>query len=141
MIKNYFKKIFKKWFLEAYEEELKEIKSKYDNMLKHYDHICKEARCVKEEYNRYIELVENCHKLINSICDVGTDVGYTRSEHSWAVICVHGQRDYVKFVDMSQDDIRSINTFLKQFQYSNRVTDSPLAKGMMEDMLVRNWWQ
>ena len=135
------KKIFKKWFLETYNEELEQIKSEYNNMLERYEHLCKEVRCVKEEYNRYIELVENCHKLLNSICDVGTDIGYKDVDHSWAVICVHGKRDYVKFVDMNQADVRSINTFLKQFQYSNRVTDSPLSKGMMEDMIVRDWWK
>lgn len=82
-------------------------------------------------------LLEDCRKFMNSICDVGTDIGYKSADHSWAVICVHGKMDYVKFVDMNHRDIMEISKFLKNFEYSNRVTDSPLNKGIIEDMILR----
>lgn len=83
-------------------------------------------------------LLEDCRKFMNSICDVGTDVGFQSSDHSWAVICVHGKIDYVKFVDMSHRDIQDIAYFLKKFEYSNRVTDSPIYKGIFED-IIKKW--
>lgn len=82
-------------------------------------------------------LLEDCRKFMNSICDVGTDIGFKSSDHSWAIICVHGKMDYVKFVDMSQRDIMEIAHFLKRFEYSNRVTDSPLHKNIIEDAIMR----
>lgn len=83
------------------------------------------------------ELVE-CKKLLNQICDVGVDVGFTNEEHSWAVVCVAGKPEYVKFIPLNNKDARSVINFLKQFQYSRYVIDSPFAfKRMLKDMIVK----
>jgi hypothetical protein len=75
---------------------------------------------------------------MNSICDVGTDIGLYSDDHSWAVICIHGKVDYVRFIDMRREDVMTITKFLKNFEYSNRVTDSPLNyKVMLEDMIIK----
>ena len=77
-------------------------------------------------------------KLFDLHCDIGTDVGFRNVDHSWAVICIHGNVDYVRFVDMSHSDVMTIARFLKTFEYSNRVTDSPLGnKKIFEDMIIR----
>lgn len=84
------------------------------------------------------ELVE-CKKLLNQICDVGVDVGFRGEEHSWAVVCVAGRPEYVKFLPLNRGDARRVMDFLKKFQYSKHVIDSPLA---FRDMLTKEiLWQ
>ena len=123
--------------LQATEIEVKEIKETCDECLQRIDQAHK---MLLEEINKHHKsyvLLEDCRKFMNSICDVGTDVGFKSDDHSWVVICVHGKMDYVKFVDMKQRDIMEITSFLKRFEYSNRVTDSPLYKKVIEDMIVK----
>ena len=131
------KEKFKKWLFKEELNDIKETQEKYDELQKS---VKRAVTLINEAYNMHNKshiLLEDCRKFMNSICDVGTDIGYRSVDHSWAVICVHGNMDYVKFVDMKQSDIRSIANFLKNFEYSNRVTDSPLNKRMIEDMIVR----
>lgn len=39
-------------------------------------------------YKNSHKLVDDCHKMINSMIDVGTDVGFCSDDHSWAVVCI-----------------------------------------------------
>ena len=123
--------------LQATEVQIEEIKATYDECLKRIDQAHKTLCGAIDMHDKSRTLIEDCRKFMNSICDVGTDVGIRSVDHSWAVICVHGKMDYVKFVDMSQRDIMEISKFLKRFEYSNRVTDSPLFKKSIEDMIVK----
>lgn len=126
----------KNWLFKEELNDIQETKAKYDELLKSVEQanaMTKEARAM---HNESRALLTDCRKLMNSICDVGTDVGFKSGDHSWAVICVHGKMDYVKFVDMHQSDIRTIVSFLKKFEYSNRVTDSPLSNGAIQDMII-----
>lgn len=122
--------------LQATEKELLVINDTYDECLRRvaqaHKTLCEEV----DMHHKSHTLLEDCRKFINSICDIGTDVGFKSDDHSWAVICVHGKMDYVKFVDMNHRDIMEIASFLKRFEYSNRATDSPLQK-IIEDMIVK----
>ena len=128
-------------------EELKDIqqsKNDYENAKNEYinlkDGYERSKNLLNEayiEYKKSKDIVVDCQKMMNSICDVGTDIGFY-NDHSWAVICIHGKVDYVKFIDMRQEDVRSIVGFLKNFEYSNRITDSPLyRKQFLEDMIIK----
>jgi hypothetical protein len=129
---------------EKIEKQCGEIKEQCENVFGKFD-IATEKVCNAEAIHKKSQqlisesqaLLSDCHKFMNSICDVGTDIGFRSDDHSWAVICIHGKMDYVKFVDMNQKDIHSIVNFLKNFEYSNRVTDSPLNKRWIEDMILR----
>jgi len=86
------------------------------------------------------ELAEETRKLIDSIIDVGTDIGFKGKDHSWAVVCIKGKPEYVKFVPLfnRHRDARDIIHFLKQFEYSNRITDSPFGfNEMIEDHILK----
>lgn len=131
------KENFKNWLFKEELNDIKETKAKYEELLKDVNRAYITLSEAREMHDESHILLEYCHKFMNSICDVGTDVGLYGKDHSWAVICIHGKMDYVKFVDMSQADIRTIANFLKTFEYSNRVTDSPLHKQMIEDMIVK----
>ena len=81
--------------------------------------------------------VKACRKLITEICDVGVDVGF-HDDHSWAVVCVAGKPEYVKFIPLNSGDTREVIKFLKQFEYSKRIVDSPLAfRSILDDRIVK----
>lgn len=138
------KEKLKNWLLKEELNDLKELKEKFECTQRVYNESCRQlerAQTVMNEardmHDKSRILVSDCHKFMNSICDVGTDVAYYGNEHSWAVICIHGKRDFIKFVDMRQCDIREVASFLKRFERSNRVTDSPLHPEMFEDMIIK----
>ena len=66
-------------------------------------------------------------KMYNQITDVAVDVGlFHDSEYSWAVVCIEGRPEYVKFFPLSGAYARTVMDFLRQFQYSKLIVDSPL---------------
>lgn len=133
------KEKIKNWLFKEEINEIKEIKNKYDELIRSVERAQAATRKAQEMHDESHILLEDCRKLMNSICDVGTDIGFENYEHSWAVICIHGKMDYVKFVDMSQRDIRSIADFLKNFEYSNRIIDSPLYYRKAFEDLILKW--
>jgi hypothetical protein len=133
------KEKIKNWLFKEEINDIKETKAKYDELLKSVERARATTNKAQEMHDKSHILLEDCRKFMNSICDVGTDVGFRDTDHSWAIICVHGKMDYVKFVDMSQRDIRSIADFLKNFEYSNRIIDSPLYYRKAFEDLILKW--
>ena len=131
------KQKIKDWLFAEELKDIQQIKKEYEYVIKTYK---RSKDLLTEAYNEHIksrEIIVDCQKLMNSICDVGTDIGLYH-DHSWAVICIHGKVDYVRFIDMRQEDVRTIVKFLKNFEYSNRITDSPLGhKQFLEDMIIK----
>lgn len=51
-------------------------------------------------------------KMYNQITDVAVDVGlFHDSEYSWAVVCIEGRPEYVKFIPLSGADARTVMDF------------------------------
>lgn len=95
-------------------------------------------RCAAIQLNNAEKEIEECRRLLTQFIDIGVDVGFHTEEHSWAVICIAGHPEYVKFLPLTHRDARSVLDFLKQFQYSRQVIDSPIAfKSMVKDRLLK----
>lgn len=109
-----------------------------DELLALNDAISKyEEAC--DEHNKANVALDAAQKLIEQLMDVGVDVGFESDEHSWAVICVQGHPEYVKFMPLAHQDAYHVMQFLKQFQYSNRVVDSPFGyKKLIKDYIFEN---
>lgn len=89
------------------------------------------ASCLCEES---LENNREMQKMFNEITDVAVDVGFTNKEHSWAVVCIAGKPEYVKFIPLSGANARTVIEFLKNFQYSKHIIDSPLRfRHMLND--------
>ena len=84
-------------------------------------------RCAAIQLHDAEKEIEECRKLLTQFVDVGVDVCYGGNEHSWAVVCIAGKPEYVKFMPLNRDSARDVLKFLKQFEYSNRIIDSPIA--------------
>lgn len=134
----------KKWLLTDELLKIQELESKYNEL---ENSVVRIEDLLHKAYSNYlkaesvaenaVKLADDCRKLMNDICDVGVDVA--RDEyHSWAVVCIHGKMDFMKFVPLNHSDIREVAQFLKRFEYSKRVVDSPFAyHGMIEDLIAR----
>jgi hypothetical protein len=89
--------------------------------------------------NKYFELyykqkeLKQKIDLYDQLLNISVDVH--EHSNSWAVICVNGKCDYVKFVDLGQSNIREISRFLRQFEKSNKIIDTPF--GMPKDYFLK----
>lgn len=136
------KEKLKQWL---FADELNEINTKLDYLTKDYSLLKESTETARKKYreaeqkcNSAKQEIKKCKEFMNQICDVGVDVGFKDEYHSWAVVCIHGRMDFIKFVPLNQQDIRYVQQFLKQFEYSKKVVDSPLGHRMLEDMIL-NW--
>lgn len=97
-----------------------------------------QMQMARNQYSDAYRLVNDCHQLMNSMMDVGTDI-HLYDDHSWAVVCIKGHPEYVSFMPLSSDDARSVIRFLQRFKYSNKVVDSPFGfKNMINDHIMDN---
>lgn len=123
-------------------EELSKFKTAEQNYKEAEDLYSRSARylnAAKDEYTWSLKMVDDCHQLMNSIMDVGTDVGFCSDDHSWAVVCIKGHPEYVKFIPLSHKDARDVLDFLKRFRYSDRVIDSLFAfRDMVDHCIIEN---
>ena len=114
------------WLLEILQPDIDALKNEIDEStteLRFAKNNCNEAarQCqISTKQN------EEMKKMYNQITDVAVDVGFHDSEHSWAVVCIAGRPEYVQFIPLSRADARTVMNFLRQFQYSQLIVDSPL---------------
>ena len=76
------------------------------------------------------------HNTIENVVHIGTDVGVHQREHSWAIICIEGKMNIVKFVSLDRNDAMDTLRFLKQFEAGKHCIDTPY-KQMFEDGLFK----
>jgi hypothetical protein len=106
-----------------------------------YEHVLSEInRLDKADINNSISInkanskiynnstdIEILHSTIRNVVSVGADIvpNVITSERSWAVVCIEGNYNVVKFIDMHGADYRDILNFLKQYEGSRMVVDAP----------------
>lgn len=111
----------------------------FKDELKQFEEAKMEFAMAKEAYSDAQKLATDSHKLVNSLMDVGIDIELYPNDYSWAVVCIKGRPEYVKFIPLNHKDARDIMIFLKHFEYSDRVIDSPFAfKNMIENRVIKN---
>ena len=126
------------WLLEDDLFQVEAAKKSYNDAVEKCEYTNKQLADAVITYKNSHKLVDDCHQLMNSMMDVGTDI-HLYSDHSWAVVCIKGHPEYVSFMPLSSDDARSVIRFLQQFKYSNKVIDSPFGfKNMINDHIMDN---
>lgn len=93
---------------------------------------------MRSEIKHLRESINVLHKTIENIVHVGCDIYETPLEnnHSWAVVCIEGRMNIVKFVHLDGRTAQEILRFLKNFEAGKRCIDSPHS-AMMENMLFK----
>jgi hypothetical protein len=77
------------------------------------------------------------HNTIENVVHIGTDVKETskyNNERSWAVICVEGKLNLVKFVSLDVRSIRELLQYLKQYEAGRHCIDSPHSELFYEGL-------
>lgn len=120
------KEKIRKWLLEILQPDIDALKNEIDESnatLKIAQSNCNDAT---RQLKISTQQNEEMKKMYNQITDAAVDVGFHDQYHSWAVVCVAGRPEYVKFMPLSGADVRTVMNFLRQFQYSQTIVDSPL---------------
>lgn len=82
------------------------------------------------------EKIDALHKTVSSVVSIGADVTTPYDNRgSWAVICIEGNYNIVKFVDLRGQYGRDILQFLKQFETGRYVIDAPMGF-LSKDMFI-----
>lgn len=115
------------WLLEDDLFQVEAAKKSYKDAIKKCEYANIQLSDAAVTYKNSYKLVDDCHKMMNSMINVGTDIGFYSDDHSWAVVCIKGHPEYVKFIPLSHRDAHEVLEFLKHFKYSDRVIDSPFA--------------
>ena len=108
------------------EHNLSEI-NRIDKNLKEYNrYLYNFEKYTKENFKDSYNEIHTLQHTLESVVSIGADIVPHESDysHSWAVVCVEGKINVVKFVSLKRADCRYIMDFLKQFDGSRRVVDS-----------------
>lgn len=89
----------------------------------------------KNTYQEQQEQINIISRTLQSVISVGADVDSRplAVSHSWAVICIEGRYNVIKFIDLHGKDYRYIIDFLKQFECSRKVIDAPYKEMFLEN--------
>jgi hypothetical protein len=126
---------FKNWL---FQEEAK----KFDDAIKiaqdYYNRSDGRLSRAIDMCNDNSKILDEAQRLINKFIDLGMDVGFHSEDHSWAVLCVKGKPEYVKFVPLTHKNVMELAEFLKRFKYSDRQVDSPFGfRDLIEDLIFK----
>lgn len=80
--------------------------------------------------------IDILHDTVENVVHIGTDVRVSDKEHSWAVVCIEGKMNVVKFVDLNGKNTREILSFLRNFEAGRNCIDTPY-KEMIEEGLFK----
>lgn len=70
--------------------------------------------------------LDDQYKAVTDLMQVGVDHHVYNPQNNWAVICVGGKNDYVRFARFDAKDIRDVQSFLKRYEQKNVRIDSPI---------------
>lgn len=85
----------------------------------------KTLKKVQQDISHFQQSVNTLHNTIENVVHIGTDVAYNCSSKSWAVICIEGKINVVKFIDLDRKYIIEILDFLKHFEAGRHCIDTP----------------
>ena len=148
----------KRWLfkdiIKEFEAEIYYLKNIIDNCIKYDDNISNKIEDHEKVLSAHRKEMTRLHynfeeakrayvsakELLNSHLEIGIDI-YPQSKTSWAVICLDGKPEYLKFVALDNRNIKDIAMFLKQFEGSKNTIDSPFGhKDMINDYILKSNW-
>jgi hypothetical protein len=116
---NKIKEIIKNWL---FKEEINKINHILNNQ-KELENAIVEAR--DNYWTAYNSLIDS-RDMVGRCLDIGVDHGI--KEPSWAVVCIKGKPESVRFMRLDAQTAREVRDFLKRFSASNVIFDSPFDR-------------
>jgi hypothetical protein len=121
---NKIKELIKNWL---FKEEINKINNILYNQ-KELDMAVVEAR---DSYHACSNSLRTAQDMIGRCLDIGIDHGIKNP--SWAVVCIKGKPETVRFMRLEATTAREIYNFLKRFESANIVFDSPYSREIFQD--------
>jgi len=84
-----------------------------------------DLKYLNKDVSHFQDSVNAIHNTIENVIHIGTDVYQPNQGHSWAVVCVEGKMNLVKFVDLNRQDARDVLDFLKRYEAGRHCIDTP----------------
>lgn len=103
-------------------EDINLIKEKTDNI---NNNINSHKQYINNSVKENEIAIRKIYNTVENIVNIGTDVHRENSGHSWAVICIEGNMNIVKFIDLDRQNAREILDFLKHFEVGRHCIDTP----------------
>ena len=91
---------------------------------------------LKQKTNHNTDAIQVIHTTLENIVHVGSDIYENERGHSWAVVCIEGKVNVVKFVELDRHCGMEILKFMKQFEAGRHCSDTP-RKEMFIDGLFK----
>ena len=113
---------------EAYEHTLSEI----NRLDKAIERLHSETGSLGNRINNVSKDCNIVKNTLRNVVSVGADIQRGNDNRSWAVVCIEGNYNVVKFYDLHGQDYRTMLDFLKQFEGSRMCIDAP-RECMFED--------
>lgn len=125
---NWLKKKIKDWL------GITKLQNEYDLLSKKHDKLQEEYFYLNKKYGRIVDDTQSIisinkglrqrNEFILKNFQIAVDHNPYENQ-SWAVVCINGKPDYVNFMDLSHTQAREMMYYLKQFDQSGRIVDSP----------------
>ena len=96
------------------------------------DRISSNHKDLKNNISHFQDSVNVLHNTIENVVHIGTDFCRDDYGHSWAVVCIEGKINIVKFIDLNRKDAKYIFDFLKQFEGGRHCVDTPYKEMFMD---------
>lgn len=105
--------------------------------LKQRDIKMNDLKCKDEEQQNQINSLNTTLRNVVSVgANVESSQHFNKEGRSWAIICIEGNYNIVKFIDMKGNNYKEILNFLKQFECSRRVVDAPSLRMFEEEFIM-----
>ena len=123
----------------SYSEKDKEIQLQIDQLEKELKRVVglsnqnkdkivsqfKRIDSMRSELHDTSKAMSDVYKTVESVVNIGADVRPdTQHDKSWAVVCVEGKMNIVKFLPLNHKDAHSMLQYLKSFPTSKSVYDT-----------------
>ena len=107
-------------------QKLKEYDLTLENMEVKFNDSYLRLNTANSKLKESQKILESSKQFVQEIIEGGMDddLECGRYNDSWAVFCLHGKTDYVKFVDMSSYNVSELSSFFRKFEYSNISIDT-----------------
>jgi hypothetical protein len=103
------------------DELSRDVEHKYKRINQRFDGMDNEFRYIKKRTNQVLDTSDHILNQFN----ISTDLSPYEHHRNWAIICIKGKPEYVKFVDLGHRDARELQMFIKRFEGTNRIIDTP----------------
>jgi hypothetical protein len=121
-----------------FKEDLQNLQNEMDNISRMFDTSIDRLREARDYYLDAQSSARSVHQMMTEMLNVGIDI-HLKEPHSWAVICIKGKPEYIKFINLGNDNktAREIMMWLRQFEGSNITVNSPFTNYFKEE--IKHW--